>query len=83
MSIQGFITYFLLLIIAWVLLHYLLIWMEKKGWVYYRQKSRGSGAGNALQELNGLLSSTPKSVMERPYEQQEEDKADDDGNRTH
>ena len=36
-------------------LHRLGLWMEKKGWLYYRRSGHGSATGNALQELHSIL----------------------------
>lgn len=47
--------------------------MEDRGWIYYKTKSEGSGAGNALMELNALMNPTAKKVLERELEQSKEE----------
>ncbi|MEM7646275.1 MAG: hypothetical protein AAF203_05150, partial [Pseudomonadota bacterium] len=57
----------------WKCLHHLLLWMEKKGWIYYKTKPRGSGMGDALQELNAFMNPAVKEVLERKFEHKKED----------
>jgi hypothetical protein len=41
------------------------LWLERKGWLYYRhEKPRGGAFGNALQELNAQLSPSTRYVVE-------------------
>ncbi len=41
------------------------LWLERKGWLYYRNKKPTGGAiGGALQELNALLSPSNRHVIE-------------------
>ncbi|MCJ8278113.1 MAG: hypothetical protein HRT44_12260 [Bdellovibrionales bacterium] len=77
MTWQKVAIYSILLIAAWKGLHYLFLWMESKGWIYYKNKPSGSGVGNALQELNSFMNPAVKEVLERKFEHKEEDKAED------
>ncbi len=65
-------------LVSWKGSHYLFLWMEKKGWIYYKTKPSGSGIGNALQELNSFMNPSVKEVLERKFDQKEEDKSEDD-----
>ena len=41
------------------------LWLELKGWLYYRnEKPRGGALGNMLQELNAHLSPSNRHVVE-------------------
>ena len=42
------------------------LWMERKGWVYWRHKkpSTRGGIGNSLQELNAILNPSVRHVIE-------------------
>jgi hypothetical protein len=44
----------------------LLLWMERRGWIYYRKRSGsgGSGAGNALLEIQSLIEPDKKQIIE-------------------
>ena len=74
MDLKNTIMYSLLFLLTCRALHHLLLWMEKRGWVYYQKKPQGSGLGNALQELNSLINPSVREVLERKYEDQKEDK---------
>lgn len=63
----------ILLLILYRLSHYLFLWMEKKGWIYYKTKSKGGGVGNSLLEMEALFRPSAKNVIERKYEKQEEE----------
>lgn len=55
------------------------LWMERKGWLYYRHKkpSTGGGVGNALQELNALMNPSIRHVVE--VKQKDTKQRDDQG----
>jgi hypothetical protein len=41
------------------------LWLERRGWLYYRHKKPGSGgAGNALQELNAFFVPSARHSLE-------------------
>lgn len=43
----------------------LLLWIEKKGWLFYRKnKSPGGFVGNALLELNSIFQASSRNVIE-------------------
>lgn len=51
--------------LALYLLNKLGLWLERKGWIYYRHKKPTSGIlGNTLQELNALLLPSDRHVIE-------------------
>lgn len=57
------------------------LWMERRGWLYYRKSEpKGSAmVGNALHELNSIFDSSIKSEEEiREELQMEEQKSGDD-----
>jgi hypothetical protein len=46
-------------------LHRLGLWMEDRGWIYYRKKHGSSGTlGSALLEIEELLEPTKRHVIE-------------------
>lgn len=51
--------------------HRLLLWMERKGWIYYRKSSSHSGAlGNAFMAVHAIFDSEAGRAAE--YQQHEE-----------
>lgn len=51
--------------------HRLLEWMERKGWIYYRNSSSHSGAlGNAFMAVHSILD--PEAGRAAEYQQHEE-----------
>ncbi len=51
--------------VALYLLDQLGLWLERKGWLYYRRRKPESGIiGNSLQELNALLLPSNRHVIE-------------------
>lgn len=51
--------------IAFYLLHRLCLWLEQKGWLYYRHRKAESGiVGSTLQELNSLLNPSVRHTIE-------------------
>jgi len=77
MAWAEFLLYGILAMISWKSLHHLFFWMEEKGWIYYKTKPKGSGAGNALQELNSFMNPAVKQALERKFEQKDEDESND------
>jgi hypothetical protein len=61
------------------LLHRVALWMEGRGWLYYRtRKSSRASVGNALLELQSLLEPDRSHTVEvRRLEQLEEDESGD------
>lgn len=56
------------------------LWMENKGWVYWRKKKPTSnGAGNALQEFEAFLRPSVRYVLEEKQKdyKQRDDQGDD------
>lgn len=61
--------YLVLAACALAALHYLALWMERRGWIYYWRKSSSTGAGSAalgaaMQELNALAEPEARNVIE-------------------
>ena len=77
MTWEKVVLYGILLIAAWRGLHYLFLWMETRGWIYYKTRPSSSGLGNALQELNSFMNPAVKEVLERKFEEQNEDEQRD------
>ena len=59
--------------LALFVLHRLALWMESKGWIYYKHKSPGAGAGNALQELNAFMRPSVRHTQEITKKKQDRD----------
>jgi len=59
---------------ALYLLDRLLLWMECRGWVYWRKtkRSTGPGVGNALLEIQTLLEPSARHVLEYRQEVKDE-----------
>ena len=75
---SGLLVFFLWIVgIAAVvgLFHLLMLWMERKGWVYWtRSKGRsGSSVGNALLELHSIIEPNKKPLIEVIQEEKEEE----------
>jgi hypothetical protein len=80
-------------VIAWlgagalgaVALDRLLLWMEAKGWIYWRKVKRkgGGGAAAALISINAVYDPSAHHTAEAREEQEmeDEDDGDDDGQR--
>ena len=62
-------------------LHTLFLWMETKGWLYYRSKRPSSGATSIL-EVAAILDPSARAAVEARQEragEEDEDSGDDDG----
>ena len=61
--------------VAVFLLDRLLLWAERRGWIYYRKRepSGGTGVGNALLEIHSMLEPDKKAMIEVREEKREED----------
>jgi hypothetical protein len=59
---------------ALYLLDRLLLWMERRGWVYWRKtkRSTGPGVGNALLEIQTLVEPAARHVLELRQEVKED-----------
>ena len=64
-------------------LHTLFLWMETKGWLYYRTKRSSSGASSMLEAASIIDPSARASVEARQERagEEDEDSGDDDGQR--
>jgi hypothetical protein len=66
-----------------ILMDQLLLWVEKKGWIYYRKtRSKSSAAGGAM--MGGNVFDPGVRHLEEAVEQhiiEDEDDGDDDGKR--
>ncbi len=59
-------------------LHRLGLWMEERGWIYYRRKRGGSGSlGTAFLEVQSMLEPSKKHILE--ISQKDESEDDDSG----
>ncbi len=67
-----------------ILLDQLFLWMEAKGWVYYRKIKRKGSAGPAILDIMSSVDPGARHAaearQERPGEEDEDD-GDDDGKR--
>jgi hypothetical protein len=82
----------LLEIILWICLvvgllfglDFLFLWMESKGWLYYRKVKRKGSAGPAILEINSVLDPGARAAVEAREEragEEDEDDGDDDAQR--
>jgi hypothetical protein len=57
--------------------HRLLVWMEQKGWIFYRKSGNPSGAlGNAFMAVHSMLDSeSGRAAEHRLHEEKEEPEA--------
>jgi hypothetical protein len=53
------------------------LWLESKGWLYYRKRKPSGGAGNALQELSAVFRPSARYSLE--VKQKESKPRDDQG----
>ncbi len=66
----------LLIAVLLFLLDRLLLWMERRGWIYYRKNKDGGGpgVGNAFLEVQSLLEPSKKELLEiRREDKREQD----------
>lgn len=58
----------------------LALWMESRGWVYWRRsRGRGTGVGNALLEVHALLEPDRRAMVEAIRGEEEEVEEDEAG----
>lgn len=59
---------------ALYLLDRMLLWMEHRGWIYWRKTKRatGPGVGNALLEIQTLMEPSARHVLEYRHEVKDE-----------
>lgn len=69
----------MIVVVALFLMDRLGLWMERKGWLYYRYKkpSGGGGLGNVLQEFNTILNPSVRHIQE--VKQKDSKQRDDQG----
>ena len=57
------------------ILHLIASWAERRGWIYYRQKSGSNGGlGNALLSLQAMIEPSKRYVLEQRIEEKTEQK---------
>lgn len=67
------------IVFALYLLDKLGLWLERKGWLYYRnEKPQGGVCGSVLQELNTHLSPSSRHVIEMKHNQAKYKKSEAD-----
>jgi hypothetical protein len=63
----------ILVILAFFLLDRLFLWMEGKGWIYWRKRKASAGVmGTALAELHSLVEPSKRNIVEAKREIREE-----------
>lgn len=70
------------ILLGGMLLHLLALWMERKGWIYYKHNKPSSNAlGNAFLEVQSILEPDKKHVIEIKKEQKKanEESGDEPG----
>jgi hypothetical protein len=69
----------LIILLAGTLLHFLFLWMEKKGWIYYKHNAPSrTRLGNAFLEIQSILEPDKKHVIEVRDEIRKETQAQGD-----
>jgi hypothetical protein len=70
-------------LIALFALDRLFLWMEARGWVYWRKVKRKSAGGGAMLGVNSIFDGSSRHTAEAREERQmeEEEDGDDDGKR--
>ena len=74
MKLINFIILIFIVSTVWIFLHFLCLWLEKKGWLYYKNKPKNSGAGNAFQEMSSIMNPSAKKIIEFKLEEKTESK---------
>lgn len=65
---------------ALVALDRLALWMERRGWIYWRRRrGRGSGVGNALLDVHALLEPDRRAMVDAIRSEDEEVEKDGAG----
>jgi len=73
-------SYLVLILLGGVLLHFVAIWMESKGWLYYKKKPQGgSGVGTALEELNRFMRPNIQHAQTEKKKTRRENQGNEDG----
>ena len=77
---MEYVSYAVLVLVGLFLIDRFGLWMEGKGWLYYRHKKPSGGIGNALQEFNALLNPSARQVIEvkQKVSKREDDQGDID-----
>jgi hypothetical protein len=69
------------IIIGSVLLHLLALWMERKGWIYYKHtKPSRSSLGNAFLEVQSLFEPDKKHIIQVKKDEKRDDAETGKGN---
>jgi hypothetical protein len=64
--------------VALYALHHLGLWMEERGWIYYRKKHGSSGSlSSAVLEVQALFEPSRRHVLEAKREDDEQDESGD------
>jgi len=60
------------IVLGFVLLHNIALWMERKGWIYYKHtKPSRSRLGNAFLEVQSILEPGKKHIIQIKKEQKQ------------
>lgn len=62
---MAYFKFLIAVVVGLFLLDQLGLWLERRGWLYWRHRkpSAGGGVGNALQELNALMNPSVRHVI--------------------
>lgn len=64
--------------------HTLLLWMEAKGWLYYRKVKRQGSGGSSILEIGAIFDPASRAAVEAREEragEEDEDDGSDEGKR--
>ncbi len=59
-------------------LHRLALWLESRGWLYYRRRPSSSALGNAFLEVRSLVEPATRAVVEERTRVHDEEDAEGD-----
>ena len=75
---MSYLKILVVIALAYLVFDQLGLWMERRGWIYYRHKKPSEGAGaNAMKEMNAFFNPAVRKVIE--FQQTESRVRDDQG----
>ena len=70
----------IIIVLCIVIIHLLALWMERKGWIYYwHTQGSSSRVGNAFLEIQSMLESSKKHIVEVRKEEKKEEEQKGEG----
>jgi hypothetical protein len=69
----------LVVLVLLVAIHFLLIWMESKNWIYYRRTPKHGGSAYHLMHMSSIFDPKFKQVMEIMVEEERQEDESGEG----